>query len=122
LGAITIGVGTAMLMDFRLLGLALPQKSAAELWRDGMFWTLCGLVLAIFSGLMLFSIDPEAYFVNPAFRFKMGALILAIVFHYTAVRRMALSSTSKPASFAVGGISLGLWTLVPSGGIFIGFA
>jgi len=121
LGAMTLGVGAAMLVNFRLLGVVMPQKAAAELWRGGMLWTLCGLTLAIVSGLFLFSIDPGAYSINQAFRFKIAALVLAIVFHFTLVRRAALSAFSKAASLTVGGVSLGLWTLVPFGGIFIGF-
>jgi hypothetical protein len=122
LATIALGVGTAMLLDFHLLGLALPKKSTPELWRESMLWTICGLMLAIFSGLLLFSIDPEAYFANRSFRLKMAGLVLAVVFYYTAVRKTALSSSHRAASRVVAGISLGLWASIPLGGIFIGFA
>src|SRR5882724_10985183 len=80
---IACGVGTAALVDFRLLGVGLTQNSAARLWSDATPWTLGGLTLAIFSGLMLFSIDPEMYYVNEAFRLKMVILLLAILFYFT---------------------------------------
>src|SRR5204863_7163479 len=82
------------------------------------------LTLAIFSGLMLFSIDPEMYYVNDAFRFKMLFLLLAIAFYFTMVRRAAATDTRNRRgrnSSIVACISLGLWALVPFGGISIRF-
>jgi len=111
------GVGTAALVDLRLLGLGLTQKSAGHLWKSALPWTLGGLALAILAGLLLFSIDPEMYYSNTAFRFKMLFLLLAIAFHFTMVRKAAAANTGSIAA----SISLGLWTLVPIGGIFIGF-
>ena len=113
---IVCGVGTAALVNFRLLGVGLNRSSPAELWKAALPWTLSGLTVAIFSGLLLFSIDPEKYWVNPAFRFKMLCLLLAILFHFTAARRAA--EIGRGPIFA--GISLGLWTLPPLGGVLIG--
>jgi len=86
-----------------------------------MPWTLGGLSLAIVSGLLLFSIDPEMYYVNPAFRFKMLFLLLAIAFYFTMVRKAAAANRPGAMNSVVACISLGLWALVPFGGIFIGF-
>ena len=118
---IICGVGTAALVNFRLLGMALTQKSAARLWSDAMPWTLGGLSLAILSGLLLFSVDPEMYYVNDAFRFKMLFLLLAITFYFTMVRQAVTADKGRGRGAMVACISLGLWALVPCGGIFIGF-
>ena len=83
-----------------------------------MLLTLGGLALALFSGLLLFSIDPEAYYANRAFRFKMASLLAAIGFYYTMVRRAA--ARDGEASI-VACVSLGLYALVPLGGIFVGY-
>jgi hypothetical protein len=115
------GVGTAALVNLRLLGGGLIQNSSAKLWNDTVPWTLGGLSLAIVSGFLLFSIDPAMYYVNYAFRFKMLDLVLAIVFYYTAVRKAAASGAPGAWGPIVGCLSLGLWALVPFGGIFIGF-
>jgi len=121
IAGIVCGVGTAALVNLRLLGVGLIQKGAAQLWREAMPWTLSGLSLAVFSGLLLFSIDPEMYFVNYAFHFKVASLVLAIVFYYTMVRKAAASGTRGREGSITACISLGLWALVPFGGIFIGF-
>lgn len=114
------GVGTIALVNFRLLGVGLTQRSARQLWSDTLPWTLGGLSLAIFSGLLLFSVDPDVYYVNYAFLLKMSFLALAILFYYTAVRKAA-SGAGGVAGRMAAWISLGLWALVLSGGVFIGF-
>src|SRR5437016_179279 len=91
IAGIVCGVGTAALVNLRLLGAGLTTKNPARLWNDTMPWTLSGLVLAIFSGLGLFSIDPEIYLKGYVFRFKMLALALAVIFYYTAVRKSAVA-------------------------------
>jgi hypothetical protein len=118
--AFIAGVGTIALMDFRLLGIGLTTRSAAQLWRDTMPWTLAALSLVIFSGLLLFSLDPGVYYLNKAFLLKMTSLVLAIAFYYTLVRRSAMRSPAL-ATRIIASISLVLWALVLSGGIFIGF-
>ncbi len=115
------GVGTMALVNFRLLGVGLTRKSAAQLWSDTLPWTLGGLLMAIFSGLLLFSINPDEYYLNYAFLIKMLFLLLAIVFYYTVVRHAAFSASPRNRGAAAACISLGLWALVLSGGIFIGF-
>jgi hypothetical protein len=114
------GVGTMALVNFRLLGVGLSRKSAAQLWSDTLPWTLAGLLVVIFSGLLLFSINPDEYYLNYAFLLKMLFLLLAIVFYYTAVRHAAYSAAPRNQG-VVACVSLGLWALVLSGGIFIGF-
>ena len=115
------GVGTAALVDLRLLGVGLTQKSPSQLWRDTTPWTLGGLTLAIFSGLLLFSINPDTYYLNHAFLLKMLFLVLAIVCHYILVRKAAAIGTGETKNRIVACVSLCLWGLVVFGGIFIGF-
>jgi uncharacterized membrane protein len=118
---IACGVGTAALVNLRLLGIGLTQNSARQLWKNVLPWTLSGLTLAIFSGLMLFSIDPEMYYVNQVFRFKMLFLLLAIAFYFTMVRKAAAADSGGRKSSIVACISLALWAVVPFGGISIRF-
>ncbi|MBZ5677724.1 MAG: hypothetical protein LAP61_26055 [Acidobacteriia bacterium] len=121
IAGIACGVGTAVLVNLRLLGIGLTQNSGKQLWKNAMPWTLSGLALAILAGLLLFSIDPEMYYVNPAFRFKMLVLLLAIAFYFTMVRKAVAADSRGGSASLVACISLGLWTLVPFGGVFIGF-
>ena len=48
-------------------------------------------------------------------------LLLAIAFYFTMVRKAAAANTHGGKASIVACISLGLWAVVPFGGIFIGF-
>jgi hypothetical protein len=115
---IVCGIGTAALVNLRLLGLGATESGPARLWKDTLLWTLSGLLAAVFSGFLLFSIDPEMYWMNLAFRFKMAALLAAVGFYFTFVRRAAARNGKAPITAAV---SLGLYALIPLGGIAIGY-
>jgi hypothetical protein len=114
-------IGTIALVDFRLLGWGMQRETPAEIAKDTFFWTLGGLVVMILSGLLLFSSDPDNYYLNYAFDLKMVFLVLAIVFHYTIHRRKVLTAAAPGDGTVVACVSLGLWALVLFGGIFIGF-
>lgn len=114
-------VGTIALVDFRLLGLGMRRQKAPELNRDLWLWTLAGLVVTVFSGLLLYSSDPDTYYLNVAFLFKMACLIAAIVFHYTIRRKVVLPDAPPPHGKLVACVSLVLWASVIFSGIFIGF-
>ena len=60
-------------------------------------WTLLGLAVVLLSGPVLFLSDPRMYLYNPSFRFKIGALVLAIIFNYTIHRKVAMSDSSSRA-------------------------
>jgi hypothetical protein len=79
------------------------------------------LIVMIFSGLLLFSSDPDNYYLNYSFLLKMLFLGLAIVHNYTVVRKTALAPSPPGRSRTVASISLALWACVAFGGIFIGF-
>ena len=114
-----LSIGKTALVDFRLLGFGLRDQTPAQISRSGLWWSLGGLVVAIFSGFLIFSTDPDKYYLNWIFDAKMVCLVLAIVFNYT-LHRKALSPDASPATrrwVAVG--SLVLWLSVVFGGIYI---
>jgi hypothetical protein len=116
-----LSIGTIMLVDLRLLGLAFRHQTAGQLVKDTSLWTLAGLIIVIISGLLIFSSDPIRYIYNSGFQWKMVALVLAIIFNYTIHRKVALSTPSPLAARLVGALSVFLWILVPFGGIWISF-
>jgi hypothetical protein len=114
-------VGTIAMVDFRLLGLGLKRQKVSEVARDLGPWTLLGLTMVLLSGPMMFSSDPDMYYLNPVFDVKMALLLVAIVFHYTIHRKIALSEATGFGSKAVACTSLVLWVGIVFGGIFIAF-
>jgi len=114
----SIGIGTAALVNFRLLGAGLLKQPAAQLQKDLQPWTILGLTLAILSGALLYSTDPDKYYLNLSFLFKIACLIVAIVFQFTILRKAAVKGGAGKIAAS---ISLLLWACVVFGGIFIAF-
>ena len=116
-----VTLGTIALVDFRLLGFGLRDLSAAELSKALAPWTLFGLVTVLLSGPMLFSSDPDMYYLNFSFQVKMVLLVLALVFHYTIRRKLLRGNLSPGLNKPVACISLLLWSSIIFAGIFIAF-
>ena len=116
-----ICVGTIGVVDLRLLGIGMNRQKTAELAQDVAPWTLVGLVLILLSGPLMFSSDPDMYYLNPSFQIKMVCFALALIFNYTVRRRTALRGASGAGAKVVGAVSLLLWISVIFGGIFIAF-
>jgi hypothetical protein len=117
-----LSIGTIAIVDLRLLGLGMRNQSSAQLMKDTTPWTLVGLAVMLMSGPLIFSSDPNMYLYNSPFRFKMGALLIAILYNYTIHRKVALSNPSPILGKLAGGVSLALWISVVFAGLFIAFA
>lgn len=114
-----LAIGMTALVDFRLLGFALLKESPAQIARGFESWSLGGLIVAVFSGLLIFSTDPDMYYLNWSFLLKMTALVLAIVFRYTIHRGALSRELSRASAGLIASVSLLLWISVIFGGIFI---
>jgi hypothetical protein len=119
--AFALSIGTIALVDLRLLGVGMRHQTAGQLMKDTSLWTLAGFIIVIFSGLLIFSSDPIHYLYNDAFRYKIAALALGIVYNYTIHRKVALSNPSTSAGALVGGVSLLIWVFVVFSGLWIAF-
>jgi hypothetical protein len=113
-----LSIGTIALVDFRILGFGMLHETAGQLMDDLRYWTLSGIILMLFTGLLMFSTDPDMYYLNAAFNTKMVCLALGIIFNYTFHRKAILSG--EPSK-GVALISLALWVTVVFCGIFIAF-
>ena len=122
IGGFAVGIGSIVLVDFRMLNLGLRHETAARILRYTEPWTLIALVFVVFSGLALFSSQTEIYLVNPIFPLKMYVLLAALIFNFTIHRKVATMEQPPPALCRfVAIVSLLLWVSVVFGGIFTGF-
>jgi hypothetical protein len=103
------------------MGLGMRHQPVSQLARDLSPWTLGGFAAVLMSGPLIFSSDPNLYLNNPSFRFKMGALLIGLLFQYTIHRKVALSDPSQAVGAMVGVISVALWVSVIFSGLFIAF-
>jgi hypothetical protein len=114
-----LSIGMTALVDFRLLGFGLRDRTPAQIAASGLWWMFGGLVMAIFSGFLIYSTDPDMYYLNWIFDAKMACFVLAIVFNYTIHRKVLAPGASPTAARWVAVSSLTLWISVVFGGIFI---
>jgi hypothetical protein len=68
--------GMLILIDLRVLGLALKRLPAPEVAEDLAPWMLLGLVVIVLSGILVFLNGPVDYYTNVIFRIKMVLLLL----------------------------------------------
>jgi hypothetical protein len=112
-------VGTAVMLDLRLLGLTLQSVRVSEVMTRLVPWTSAGFVLTVISGTLLFYAAPLMRYENIFFRAKMAVLLLAgvnvWVFHSTVYRRVAewdLDPVPPRRARVMGGFALVLWALI----------
>ena len=112
-------VGTAVMLDLRLLGLTLRRVPASEVMARLLPWTAAGFLVMIVSGALLFYAAPVLRYQNLFFRLKMVTLILAVmnawVFHRTVYCKIAdwnLYPVPPPGARVAAGLSLALWAVL----------
>jgi hypothetical protein len=126
---LTLFLGFVLLLDLRLLDLALRRTPVSAIFRQlnpGLFG---GFAVMVVTGLLLFSGDPAAFYGTIFFKLKMILLILAganvLVFNATLGRAMAawdMGVATPPAAKLVGIVSLVLWVAVVAAGRGIAYA
>jgi hypothetical protein len=109
-------VGTAAMLDLRLLGLTLRRVPVSEVASRLRPWTVAGFVLMIASGALLFYANPTPRYQNIFFRTKMLMLVLAGInawaFHKTLYRTASewdLDAVPPRRARMAGGLALMLW-------------
>ena len=125
---IVLVAGTIMLVDLRLLGLALRSVPVAELVPRIVPWTLWGFGLMFVTGALLFSSEAVKLYHSPAFRIKMVLLALAglnaLIFHRTIYRDVnnwdPVSVVPARARLA-GLLSLAFWIAIIAAGRAIAY-
>jgi len=123
----TFVVGSILMVDLRLLGLAARQHPVGRITREVIPWTLTAFGLSAVTGVGMFLTRASHYIDNRAFQVKLVLLVLAgvnmAVFHFGTSRSMARwdkSSVTSAASRLAGASSLGLWVGVMLAGRWIG--
>ncbi|MGK6315393.1 DUF6644 family protein [Neorhizobium sp. DT-125] len=117
--------GAILALDLRLLGLAqaVPLPAVA-LYLSRMAGA--GVVLAIVTGLCLFTVKPVEYVRNPAFLFKLGlvglGLVNVMIVHFGAGWKAMLAGEKPSAILRLSAaFSTLIWIAAVIAGRWIGF-
>ena len=120
---LSVFVGTSLMIDLRLLGVAMIRVPASQVIERLVPWSAAGLILMMTSGALLFYAAPLVRYQNIFFRMKMATLVLALLnawlFHRTVYRRIAdwdRDAVPPRAARLAGGLSLILWVVIITAG------
>ncbi len=127
--AMTLVVGSVMVVDLRVLGLASCSRRVSQLSEEILPWTWGAFVIALISGAFLLAAKAHTYFGNIEFQLKMALMFAAglnmLVFHFVPYRTVGEWDLGRPAPALARfscGLSLGFWILVVAMGRWIGFS
>lgn len=123
LGLALLG-GAVLVVDLRLLGLGLTGRSPDYVLREARPWLLGALATMLATGVPLFLSEAVKCYFSTAFRVKMGALALALLFTFAVRDRLVRRRPDLPAwqARAIAACSLALWWTVAAAGRWIGFS
>ena len=126
--SLALFVGFSVLLDLRLLGLAMQRVPTSEVARRLLPWMVCGFVLMVVTGLLLFFAIPIRTYHSIFFRLKVLLLVLAginaWVFHSNVWRRVAdwdRDPLPPRSARLAGAASLMLWICIIFAGRMIAY-
>lgn len=126
--SLALFVGTAVMLDLRLLGLALRSVPASEMTGRLLPWTRAGFAIMVATGLLLFFATPVRNYQNIFFRIKMILMVLAglnVWMFHAGVHRRVDDWTDAPtpprAARAAAVVSLVAWAGVVVAGRLIAY-
>ncbi len=120
-------LGTVLIVDLRLLGLADMRSAYTRIGRDALPLTWIAFGVCVATGALMFTTSAHVYFANVAFRFKalalLGAGLNMALFQLLTARAVGAwdSGPTPSAARAAGVASAILWAAVVLLGRWIGF-
>jgi len=112
LTAMTVFLGSLLIVDLRLLGAGLTQQPAATVARDAQPWLLGGLAMLTLTGIPAVMATATLQYNNSVFWVKMYLLFVALAYTFTVRRKVAFASEGRFGSGTmkvVGLLSIVMW-------------
>lgn len=119
-------MASALMIDLRILGLAIPSQEIQEMAKRLRYWALGGLFGVFSSGIWFVLARPNRYFNNPVFQIKFALLVPALLCSYWIFRLAVRAPSFWEVHFWRGkllaAVSLLLWVAVVLAGRWIAYA
>jgi hypothetical protein len=121
-------LGFTVMLDLRLLGVAMKRTPASEVCGRLEPWMVGGFAIMIASGVLLFYGDPVKFYGSIFMRVKFAMLLLAglnvLIFKRSAYRKVRdwdLNESTPRAAKVAAGLSLTLWFGIVAAGRAIAY-
>lgn len=125
---ISVIMGTVVMLDLRILGLAVRSQGISEMTQRLLPWVWWALSVNLISGAFFVFGRPVRYFNNPIFGWKLSfllpAILLTLFFHLMSRRQPNYWELNAQRVWTARGIallSLGLWIMVAMAGRWIAY-
>lgn len=107
-------VGTLLLTDMGLLGLAMRRQPSHQVAAALAPWTWRGFTILLITGAFMFTAQAAKWHDNPVFWIKMVLLIPATIFQLSVRRKIASAELflSPGKAKLIGAVSLVLWVSI----------
>ncbi|HLI84057.1 MAG TPA: DUF6644 family protein [Bryobacteraceae bacterium] len=127
--AISAMIWPAALLDLRLLGIVMRQRSVSQVASQFLPWVWAGFSIMVATGALLFCSEAVKCYNSPFFRVKLVLIAVAglnaLVFHNTVFRHVASWDKDAPTPWRArlaGACSLLLWIGVVAMGRALAYA
>jgi Family of unknown function (DUF6644) len=93
-------VGTSVLVDLRVLGLAARRQPVVEFAAQVFPWMWTAFGFAVLSGFLMFTTDAGDYLPDTVFEVKMTVILLALIFTIVVqvmIQRRGLEGGQQPS-------------------------
>jgi Family of unknown function (DUF6644) len=117
--------GMILILNLRLLGVAMREEPAASIARQVRPWLTTALGVMLITGVLLFVSEAVKCYYSDPFWIKMECLAAAIVFTFTVHWKIVTADEARigPVWTRVAAVaSIVLWAGVAWGGRWIGFS
>lgn len=125
---IAVIMGTVVMLDLRILGLAVRSQGISEMSQRLLPWVWWALAVNFISGAFFVFGRPVRYFNNPIFGWKLSfllpAILLTLCFHLLSRSQPNYWELNAKRVWTARGIallSLGLWIMVAMAGRWIAY-
>jgi len=121
--ALTVLLGTVIVLDLHLLGVRTRRQPTQELAKELWPYTLAALAVLVATGVPMFMSQAIRYSQSISFSVKIALLVFTIAFHFTVYQKATIGSAGPRTRFGNVAASLSLicWVGVALAGRGIAF-
>lgn len=120
---LTVMAGALLIVDLRMLGLGVTDRSVRQIAEDAWPWQKGALIGMFLTGVPQLMSNAVKELYSDYFWYKMTTLVVALIFTFTIRRKMTLGAGNEEPGFAgkiVAVVSILLWGFVAVNGRLIG--